>query len=507
MSRQYQTDTATGAAWVEKYLHPPSALRSSYNGIPDLNTTPSVNLEYRLESEQPPPQTSTSTLFIMPSSPYVHAFRFNVRPGPNYQDESDVIPPNPNIDLKDFSKSAESYRMAYRSTTFYQDSTAFNNAGMIYTAAFRPNVAEYNERQLGLFTDRFSRHKGFKDAVKHLQKPSELADEFTELTVSPKAPSQGNVVQVISLGKIPTTGGEVLMRSPKSVARRANEGAFVVQQFSEPTQSYKSMARSYDKRQGQAPISYSVFNFYEYEVGGDLVLASFKSVPGGSNCPDLPWYEMTWAFVLYTPAIGANEAAPLLLKTIVGIEVQPTSGSLLQAVVKDAPLYDQQALRMASMMRQQMPDSLPSSANDFSSFIGAALNWAPKIFDAIKSIFAPKPTMSQVGKIVRETVPEVVEMKASPRPARVQPSAPPKPAPVKKRVRVMRRAQTQAAPVYIHQNGEGKTFATESRPRRNRRARSIQGAVPQSQRTGAQNISGSAPTAQTVRPRSLPARR
>lgn len=506
---EYKTDTATGAAWVEKYLHPPSALRASYNGIPDLNNTPSVNLEYRLESEQTPPTgTGTSTLYVLPPSVYTHAYRFAVNPtSAGFSEESLLVPENPNVDLPEFSKTAESYRMAYRSTTFYQDATAFNNAGMIYTSQFRPNVAEYTERDIAAFHQRFYAHKGAKEAIKLLTKSQAVEDGFEKLGLSDKVglPSSGNVLQVISLGKIPQTGGEVLMRSPKSVARRANEGAFVVHQFSEPTQSYKSMARSYEKRTAVPPLRYGVFSFFEYEnAAGEYVLASFSSRKDGSAAPDLPWYEMTWAFVLYTPAVGTDTAAPILLKTIVGVEVQPTSGSLLQAVVKDSPLYDQQALRMASMMRQQMPDSLPASANDFSSFIGAALEWAPKIFSAIKGIFAPKPTESEVKHVVKEEVKKgVVASEAKPmQPVvmRATRRAVRRPPPQVVRMPQRMRAETVTQPMYrrakvTHYDGPITTHTGSitggPQPRRQ---------TPLRQQTGAQNISGSSPIAMTVRP-------
>jgi hypothetical protein len=508
---EYKTDTATGAAWVEKYLHPPSALRASYNGIPDLNNTPSVNLEYRLESEQSPPSTNASTLYLLPPSVYTHSYRFAVDSNgslPPFGEESLLVPENPNVELPEFSKTAESYRMAYRSTTFYQDATAFNNAGMIYTSQFRPNVALYTERDITAFHQRFHSHKGAKEAIKLLTKSMTVEDGFEKLGLTDKVglPSTGNVIQVISLGKIPTTGGEVLMRSPKSVARRANEGAFVVHQFSEPTQSYKSMARSYDKISPPTPpLRYGVFSYYEYQnSANELVLASFSSRKDGSSAPDLPWYDMTWAFVLYTPAIGTDTAAPLLLKTIIGVEVQPTSGSLLQAVVKDSPLYDQQALRMASMMRQQMPDSLPASANDFSSFIGAALEWAPKIFSAIKGIFAPKPSESEVKHVVKEEVkrgvvaneakqaPTVV-MRASKRPVLRAPAQ-------TMRVPQRMRAQTVVQPMFRRAQVKHYDGPITSHTGMITGGPSSRRPTPQRQQTGAQNISGSAPIAMTVRP-------
>lgn len=403
-------DTPTGAAWAEKYLHPPSQMKASYAGIPDLNSTPSVNLEYRIESEQLV-EPQGNTLFVIPPSVFRPAFKFGIA-GTSLSDRSEEVPINPNVTIDDFARTSESFRMGYKSTTFYQDSTAFNNNGMIYTAQFRPNVTTYTDHDLTAFKERFNQHKGYGAALKHFEKQqqNDLDEDFVKLNMrdqpTPKLPSAGNALQVISLGRIPMTGGEVLMKSPKSTTRRAVEGAFVVQQFSEPTQRYVSLARHYTSRERPA-TQYSIFCYYEF-IGPDgrFNLASFRSADGGQFSPDTEWYDMTWAFVMVIlPTNGSGvQNAPVIMKTITGIDVQPVTGGMLQSVVKESPLYDMEALRLACMLRQRMPDSLPASANDFGSVAATVMGWAPKIWGAIKSIFgSPEATVKkEVKKEVRK---------------------------------------------------------------------------------------------------------
>jgi hypothetical protein len=432
-SSEIQVDTPAGAAWVEKYLHPPSTTKAVYAGIPDLNGTPSVNLEYRLERKVAMSDTTAGNAIVMyfPPSIMRQGFAFEVNSSGVVDQFTKAFIKNTQISEQDFATNAESYRMAYRSSTVYQDSTGFNNNGMLYSAQFRPNVQTFNDQQLSEFTEAYGNHQGFDNLkecfvqpedtydVVYQQKPASKANDLNKLTNDmakinvrrtapkphqPRLPSSGNVIQVISLGRIPITATDVMMRSPKAQARKAVEGAFVVHQFSEPTQSYKSLSRTYKNAAATEALAYSIFCVYEFEFNGMLYLSDFNSLDGGTHTTDFEWYEMTWGLLMYVP--GATSAgqpeADLIVKTIFGLDVQPTSGSMFSAVSKDAPLYDQQALRLAAMMRQKMPDSMPAAANDFGSIIAAVTKWAPMIFNGIKSIFAPKATTETVKKEARK---------------------------------------------------------------------------------------------------------
>jgi hypothetical protein len=247
------------------------------------------------------------------------------------------------------------------------------------------------------------------------------------------------------------------------------------------------MTRSYDKKD-EKPVSYSIFNCFEYiDDNDEYNIRAFNSVQG-SFSEDINWYDMTWAFVLYVPAVGTETPSPLLFKTIFGIEIQPVAGSMLQAVCKDSPLYDQQALRLASMMRQQMPDSLPASANDFSSFLGAAVEWVPKIWGAIKGIFSPKTTPQEAKaiahkEVVEETPVAPIIMRAAERPIRKVPAR--QYVPSQQVAYSHAVIRPQAAPRAPHSGkGSGKVF---------RKDRSNSAPAGVRQQTGAQNVSGSAP--------------
>jgi hypothetical protein len=348
---------------------------------------------------------------------------------------------------------------------------------MLYTAQFRPNVVVYSERNLSAFHERFREHIGYKTVMaKHnITEPEDdgvmvLAKETSRMQLNarapPKVPSTGNVLQVISLGKLPISGGDVMMRSPKSRASKALDGAFFVHQFSEPTQRYVSLSRTYDKK--DSALRNVIFSAYEYiDTAGAYHLDDFHTVDGGTNCPDAEWYDMTWGMFIYTPgqlnpAIGGTPAE-LIIKTIYGIDAQPVGGSVLQAVAKDAPLYDQQALRLGAMMRQQMPDSLPASANDLGSIIATAIEWAPKIWNGIKSIFSTKKDTTGAriieeakaiiqGRVPRESAYRSQPARApAPRRNNVRPSAPPQP-PRRPRQRRNQRAASAPAQTQSHRS-------------------------------------------------------
>jgi hypothetical protein len=411
-------DTPAGAAWIEKYLHPPSATKAVYAGIPDLNGTPSVNLEYRLERTVP--ASGNPEVYYLPPSIIRQGFAFEISPAGTFTQDPLSFIANSQVSAREFSTNAESYRMAYRSTTIYQDSTGFNNNGMLYAAQFRPNVSMYTDRLFGSFVEKYRNHQGFKKVLDAMSEKFtanldtyEIVHGMDKMNLGrkeapkPKLPSQGNALQIISLGKIPTSATDVMMRSPRSRAAKAVEGAFLVHQFSEPTQSYKSLSRTYKDDSGSEAIAYSIFSVFEYEApDGTLHLSSFETSDGGSNCPDLEWYDMTWGMVMYVPgpASANTPVADLIVKTIMGVDVQPTAGSMFAAVAKEAPLYDQQALRLGAMMRQRMPDALPAAANDFGSIMATVLKFAPMVINGIKSIFTPKASVATAKKVAKETV-------------------------------------------------------------------------------------------------------
>jgi hypothetical protein len=169
-----------------------------------------------------------------------------------------------------------------------------------------------------------------------------------------------------------------------------------------------SLPRTYPGPIGNTPVkadSNVTYCGFEYQdAAGIYYIQALQSVDGGSNCPDLEWYDMTWAFVLYdytsTAESPNNGVAPLIFKTIFGVDVQPTTGSLLQAIAHGAPVYDPLSLRIGATTRQLMPDSLPSSANDFGSIFSTILKFAPDVLSIIKGLFSKAPAKEDKSKAV-----------------------------------------------------------------------------------------------------------
>jgi len=319
--------------------------------------------------------------------------------------------------------------MGYDSVTIYQDATAFNNAGMLYAAQFRPNVTTIQDADLApplhvQFAAKYSSYKGYDEMLKmhtFLNPPERNKGGFTSLfkTMDLKDASPGNSLQIINLGKIPTTGGELMMRSAKSVGDKAQEGAFIVKQFSEPAQTYKSIARTYNRIPGVVSQD-NVFSCFEFIDGSGVYNISAFTSTTGSNSPDFAWYDMTWGVALYdyTSTFNApnDYVAPLCIKRIFGIEVQPVAGSILQPVAQTPPDYDVRALTKANSILRAKPDSLPAKANSLGSLISMALKYAPAVIDLfsktdskIEGKKEKKATTKKVEKKVERAVEKKVE--------------------------------------------------------------------------------------------------
>jgi len=392
-----KTHTVEGAAFVEKYLHPPTPRPACYAGIPDRNATPGVDYEWRMQDELDVTQangvlgTANGLLVFSPPSFYRKRFCFAVDGNVAVQIPvlNDI---NRNVNAVSWNANNEAFRMCYLSDTYEQDASALNNSGMVYGAQFRPNVTSFAASSFEL-AQRFGKHVGY-------DKMTQIVDEHLAKRVSSTSPALH--VQVINLGVIPLSGGDVLMRSPKSSTWRSTIGGYLPHKFSEPVQEYKSVARSYASQPVPpftSPVTTTSPNstylcFYEsyIPVTDTWTLTPFRDViTPSSTAQDLaPWYEMTWSVFLYdfsaNSLTGITSAAPIVHKKIVGIESQPPFGSINQALMRDNPMLDQLALDIVSTHDTICRDMLPAAANA-GGFISAVAKWAPSVLSTLGSVF------------------------------------------------------------------------------------------------------------------------
>lgn len=395
-----EMETGPGAAWTEKYLHPPGDRRPEYAGITDINNTPSVHLEYRLEDNISTIQGGATvyprvTMLILPGMQYPLAVFRTDQTGAVTQTGL-AEQQNQAFNLESFIANAGSYRMAYKSTTAYLNATDFNNQGTVSTAKFRPEVQLL---PTALFFEQYKNHAGFEECARKLRglSKSKKPDDDFEVLGLKSSPGIANSVQVIKLGRVPTSPSEVLQLNPKSCSRPAKEGAFMVSGFTQPTQEYKSLANSSTSAVAPfAPIGTACYYEIYDPILNQNTITSFNSTKYPGLMFDVPWDTMEAGWIMFdglSVAIGGAAAATppyITLKTVIGAELEPLTTSVLQPLVDSAVVDDQKALRCGFGGMVQMQSSMPACANDFGSILATAAAYAPKVISWFSDLFGKK---------------------------------------------------------------------------------------------------------------------
>lgn len=408
--------TPAGAAFVEKYLHPPGECLPDFQGIPDRNTTENVDYEWRLSEELNYNQWhtalagATAVLILSPPSVYRQRFVF-ATDGNTFAQVQSENAPNPDVSITSFNANVETWRMTYCSDTFEQDANALNNAGMLYSTQFRPDVTEFafntfQELEKGL--GKYAKHKGHLELRTALAKKlssmafSDIGDSVKVEKVGESTP--GLSVQVINLGVLPLKPSDLLMKSSKSTSWRSTIGSFMVHRFSEPTQRYISQTRGYTT----IPVSggsvtspgvsaYTICLYETYNPATDTwTLSTFQGSEAGTYCIDVSkWYDMTWSALLYDfsaqiNASGTLQAVPgsLVHKKIFGIETTPPFGSMSLAQRRQRALLDQEAMDIISTADQLKSDALPAAANAFGGIMASLAKFAPAVLSTLSSLFS-----------------------------------------------------------------------------------------------------------------------
>jgi len=397
--RKLVTDTVAGAAFAEKYMHPPSPLPAEYSGIPDRNALPGVHYEYRIEDELSindvisALSTATRVAVFSPPSVYRKRFAFALD-GINIAQVTPWNTPNPNVSFTSWNANVETYRMEYLSDTYEQDATAFNNAGMLYGAQFRPDVSLFAGSTLQTdFVSKYRSHKGVREANELIRDKMVAVINDSGLTEATPALQ----VQVISLGAFGPTfsGGDVLMKSPNSTSWRSTIGGYFPHRFSEPVQKYISQSRPYTTlTPPSAVVSADVITLCFYEtydpVTDTWTLSAFQSTDGSTQTWDVAkWYDMTWSVLLYDFSAAVFTGAipaPLVHKKIFGINTTAPFGSMNLALMKARPVLDQKAMDLICLYESVHPDMLPAAANA-GGFIGAIAKFAPTVLNVLSSVF------------------------------------------------------------------------------------------------------------------------
>lgn len=385
-----KSNTANGKDWLQKYLHPPSAKGTSYNGYPDRSTSSVIHTEYRLNYENLPLATvqgpnNNACLFLC--SPGLTTPIFSAR---NLSgDDPKWIPAleNNQVTPKSVADNMGRLRTCYQSETFQYDATAFNNSGMCFSAQFNPSCYTLSLPQFvaKLVSQKSPHvHSFIKDlAINHGPDVSKQAQRYAadaanpdyDVLPDPRAlPSSYNCVQVVKLNAPITSPGDITMLSPKSYTSRSVEGAFVVHQCNEDTNQFKTIRSAAVTSGTVSELKPLMYCAYEYRDPSGLTYIEpfFKTAAEGvgNYVLDVEWSDWSWSYTLFTgcqPDTGLN----INIKYIAGFEVAPIVKSVLNSQAMPPALYDPTALETAAILTQSRQDAMPASMNSMGSFAAA----------------------------------------------------------------------------------------------------------------------------------------
>lgn len=461
---EIKTGTPPGAAYVNKVTHPPSPMTSEYQGRPDCSQSNVVLLELKSEVNVPPiitiptgitttvTQNPSSLLFLQASggvcSNYVFQQVSNF-PNPTLSNGwvqpqnqgssstqpaiSQVSPPstlNSGYNFNNWNTDVASFRMTYKSTTYYLNATSFNNQGTVTTAKFKPNIirAVGSLQFLQLHSESQestnSARRALRAALNHHNesRPSgekirmtdgyEVIDPVTNATdafnfqIIDFGRNSGAILNATSTNQLyinncmPLTASALMTFSPKAATRPARDGAFVVQQQVGPVLDWQATQETIN---AQATIPSGLcLSFYRVWNGTSYQVAPLYSTQSTANSPstgEVQWGDLDWSYTLFegltvptTVGISLTSVPYITLKSITGYELQVQPNSSLASFQRSLPLPDPDAINMAIGIMHARPDSLPSSANDLASIATTALKFLPTAVTWLKDLFGTPKT-------------------------------------------------------------------------------------------------------------------
>nr|QYF50027.1 MAG: putative structural protein [Sichuan hepe-like virus 4] len=406
-----KTETASGAAWLRTYLHPPSSLengRPGYCGFPDRNSAPTAKLHCRGQLEDRLTQAITGN----PADKFLQLFMFGLNrlnaswqfdPTGELVQSNELVSDNSTYDVvgnavKDISK----LRRNYGSVTIYQDETAFSNRGTITCGSFRPDIVHINtlsalrglldeaERRAGKQLPRLRKH--IADAIKGKKKD----EDWEEL--DPIGASITSTAYIL-IDRMPHNASDVQNLDSKSYTGMLRDGAFIINRLAEDVNLFE-------------PFLAEAINVLEISTG---------TVYTVSTSPDWVTDQFMMTFVSYEN-LSANSGEivtsgnHIFQKWYNGYEVAPTTRSSLLPFMDDSAIEDEMALKLANNLMHSCPTADVAATNSLATLLMSAISAAPKVIEWIGNIF---------GKKTPAPVPFIIPPTAYP-PA-VVPSAPPMP--------------------------------------------------------------------------------
>lgn len=452
--------TAAGAAWVKKVLHPPTSVSNDYCGTPDSSNPNVVLIEVKGERNVSPlidlaavnfndiqKVSSDAMFFLIPSGGYVAAYVFHRFDGKWYssalnggriKSQPITVPAvlNSGYNFANLAADASLVSTSYKSTTFYLNATDFTNQGTITTAKFKPDivyarapleiVSKYCIKTLRALHDHCSdldtnihdndiiKMRAFLDNEEGDLKYGVFDHQYQilnmgELNVPFYQPNNNSIYYN---GFFPSTPSDLMMISPKATTRLAKEGSFVVQQTMGPVRVWNEVPSTPTDPTARR-MTYSMIRG---SIGSQISLLPLVSanVGPGYEYSDTPWSNLDWAAVmvdgLSAPSSDSRilSSAPYItVKSFTGIEIQPRFLSSLLCFQRLLPKYDPVAIEFCNHVFHGMLDGQPASANDQDSIMHVIRKYLPSIIESTKDIYGSSKNAKAVRPVLTKKLNEL----------------------------------------------------------------------------------------------------
>lgn len=400
--------TPEGQDWCLKALHPADPI-VEVRGIPDKSAFPSVFMNYQATFTLSAPAGSAGTWsFDMQMMPHpVHLLSYiGAASGGAFSGSflnSQLDGATPYAKWKTFKSLARRWRLAYMSTTVYQDAPDLANQGTLVVC------------QKPVAFDTY----GVSGVV---------VDNTAALPIEGTILGSSGVQKGISYNAADFPDFDVSQTMPNAYFGRSREGAYIPLKLTKTCQQWQSRAdaiRIFDDAQawesansgqqntiGASAIPYVAGAVSNYPFYGVSTLSHEVGTANGYNNGVILGQDYAAPLSDVWADISAKNLAVTTSYSFfvrMGIEMQVVPGSILTPHQKLSPMYDGQALKAYFAISRELKDAYPADHNDLGkiwdaiskaiTWISPALNFIPEVGPVLSG---GVKAVQSIGDTIRE---------------------------------------------------------------------------------------------------------
>jgi len=327
--------TKDSQIYALRYLHPMDEVLTGGVRIPDMTSDPSCALEGRSQWTIAANNTTTTydvDIIIPPIPDIAFVYRTYVSGGtpstwipvsyssyPSGYASSSLSAGNSTVTVvPKLRANADQYRATFSGITCHLVAAAINNAGMVFAGQYGSKISESG------------------------------------------ATSESYVGGVYNLD-VPLDPNTLYQKTPGMVQQPARLGIYMPLMYRDTVNLYTNAPMADVASTSNAASGALTINWGQY--------VNVAPVPSGSYCSlYCAPVNMNTGVILFR---GLDPHASVQVKTRLGLEVVPLSGSPWTPFVESSPVYDPVVLARSCSVRQRLALAYPASYNDFSSILRA----------------------------------------------------------------------------------------------------------------------------------------